>query len=107
MWPEVTGRLFCKRLHDAEDWCVGLPEVPTRTLRALWLMLEHGALDVRYIELAHVSAIDVSDGGIYNGEILSGAILGGVIITPGDAAVINRGGLHIRLEILKYFAANA
>ena len=47
MWPEVTRRSECKRLHDAEDWCGGPPAVPRRTLGALGLMLSNGALGVK------------------------------------------------------------
>ena len=47
MWPEVTGRLVCKRLHDTEDWCSGPPEVPMRTLSALGLMFAHVNLGVK------------------------------------------------------------
>ena len=97
MCPEVTGRLVCKRLNDAEDWCGGPPALPTRTLRALWLMFAHGALVVRYIDLAPVSAIAMPDCGSYDGGRLAGAILGGGIINLGYAAGVTRGGLYIGL----------
>ena len=93
MWPDVTGRLVCKRLHDAEDWCGGLPEVPTRTLSTLGLMFAHGALGVNYIKLAPVSAIAVSEGGSSDRGRSVGAILGGGITTLGYAAGITRDGL--------------
>ena len=105
MWLEVTGRLVCKRLLDAEDWCGGPPAVPTRTFRSLWLMFAHVALGVRYIELAPVMDISVSDGGSSDEERLSGTIIGGRIITLGDTEGITRGGLQIGLEILKEFVA--
>ena len=81
--------------------------MPTRTLRVLWLIFAHSALSIRYIKLAHVSAIAVSDGGSSSGGRLSVAILGGGIVTLGDAVGVTRGGLQIGLEILKYFAATA
>ena len=93
------------RLHNAEDWYGGLPEVSTRTLRAFGLMFAHCDLDANYIKLAPVSAIDVSDGVSSSGRRLVGAILGGGITTLEYAAGITRGGLQIGLEILKEFAA--
>ena len=93
MWPEVTGRLFCKRLHDAEDWC-GVPSaVLTRTLGALGLMFAHGALGIKYIELAPISAIAVYNGGRSARGISVGSILGCGVTTIGDAAGITRGGI--------------
>ena len=65
------------------------------------VIFAHSALGVKYVKLAPVSAIAVSDGGSSAGGRSVGAIIGGGIITPGDAAGITRGGLHIRLEILK------
>ena len=56
-------------------------------------MFAHDTLGVRYIKLAPVWEIDVSDGGSSVGGTLSGAIFGGGIITLGDATGITRGGL--------------
>ena len=79
--------------------------MPTRNLSALGLMFAHGDLGIKYIELAPVSAIAVSDGGSSSGGRSFGAILGGGVTTLGDVAGINRGGIQIGLEILKEFAA--
>ena len=46
----------------AEERCGGPPAVPTTTWGAVGLMLAHGALGVRYIPLAPVSAIAMSEG---------------------------------------------
>ena len=70
-------------------------------------MVAHGALGVKYIDLAPLSAIAVSDGGRYSGGRSVGAIIGGGITTLGYAAGITRGGLHIGTGIQKDYAAIA
>ena len=64
-----------------------------RTLSALRLMFAHGALGVKYMELAPLLAFAVSDGGSSARGRSVGAILGGGITTLGYAAGFNRGGL--------------
>ena len=48
--------------QDAEERWDGPPVVPTTTWGTVGLMLAHGALGVRYILLAPVSAIAMSEG---------------------------------------------
>ena len=56
-------------LQEVEERWGGPPAVTTTTWRAVELMLAHGALGVRYILLAPVSAIVVSEGVMLGGRV--------------------------------------
>ena len=66
--PLVTG-IGTFTLQEAEERWGGPPAVPTTTWGAVGLMLAHGALGVRYIPLAPVSAITVSEGVVLGGRV--------------------------------------
>ena len=55
--------------QEAEERWGGPPAVPTTTWSSAGLMLTHGALGVRYIPLAPVSAIAVSEGVMLGGRV--------------------------------------
>ena len=55
-------------LQEAEERWGGPPAVPNTTWSAAGLMFAHGAFGVRYIPLAPVSAIVVSEGVILGGR---------------------------------------
>ena len=56
-------------LQEAEERWGGPPAVSTTNWSAAGLMLAHGAFGVRYIPLALVSAIAVSEGEILGGRV--------------------------------------
>ena len=64
----MTGIGRFTSMEDKERWG-GPPLVPTTTWILAGLMLAHGAFGVRYIPLAPVSLIAVSEGVILGGRV--------------------------------------